>query len=108
MSKFKKYLLFIVSGIGTILGILLAAKAMGNRRKINPKIAKNDEEVKRLESQIQDVKAEKEKLNNELTDLTKTADGRSKEVKDAKKNVKKNDQSIADLEAALAEAEKNL
>ena len=39
MSKFKKYLLFIISGIGTILGILLAAKAMGNRRKINPKIA---------------------------------------------------------------------
>ena len=108
MSKFKKYLLFIVSGIGTILGILLAAKAMGSRRKINPKIAKNDEEVKRLESQIQDVKAEKQKLNNELTDLTKTADGRSKQVKDAKKNVKKNDQTIADLEAALAEAEKNL
>ena len=107
MSKFKKYLLFIISGIGTILGILLAAKAMG-KRKINPKIAKNDAEVKRLESQIQDVKAEKEILNNELTDLTKTADGRSKEVKDAKKNVKKNDQTIADLEAALAEAEKNL
>ena len=107
MSKFKKYLLFIISGIGTILGILLAAKAM-NKRKINPKIAKNDAEVKRLESQIQDVKAEKQKLNNKLTDLTKTADGRSKQVKDAKKNVKKNDQTIADLEAALAEAEKNL
>ena len=107
MDKLKKYLLFIISGIGTILGILLAAKAMG-KRKINPKIAKNDAEVKRLESQIQDVKAEKEKLNNELTDLTKTADGRSKQVKDAKKNVKKNDQTIADLEAALAEAEKNL
>ena len=107
MDKFKKYLLFIISGIGTILGILLAAKAMG-KRKINPKIAKNDAEVKRLESQIQDVKAEKEILNNELTDLTKTADGRSKQVKDAKKNVKKNDQTIADLEAALAEAEKNL
>ena len=107
MSKFKKYLLFIISGIGTILGILLAAKAM-NKRKINPKIAKNDAEVKRLESQIQGVKAEKEKLNNELTELTKTADGRSKQVKDAKKNVKKNDQTIADLEAALAEAEKNL
>ena len=108
MSKFKKYLLFIVSGIGTILGILLAAKAMSNRRKINPKIAKNDAEVKRLESQIHEVKAEKQKLNNELTDLTKKADGRSKEVKDAKTNVKKNDQTIADLEAALAEAEKNL
>ena len=107
MDKFKKYLLFIISGIGTILGILLAAKAMG-KRKINPKIAKNDAEVKRLESQIQGVKAEKEKLNNELTELTKTADGRSKQVKDAKKNVKKNDQTIADLEAALAEAEKNL
>ena len=107
MDKFKKYLLFIISGIGTILGILLAAKAMG-KRKINPKIAKNDAEVKRLESQIQEVKAEKEILNNELTDLTKTADGRSKQVKDAKKNVKKNDQTIADLEAALAEAEKNL
>ena len=107
MDRFKKYLLFIISGIGTLLGILLAAKAM-NKRKINPKIAKNDAEVKRLESQIQDVKAEKEKLNNELTDLTKKADGRSKQVKDAKKNVKKNDQTIADLEAALAEAEKNL
>ncbi len=107
MDRFKKYLLFIISGIGTLLGILLAAKAM-NKRKINPKIAKNDAEVKRLESQIQDVKAEKQKLNNKLTDLTKTADGRSKQVKEAKKNVKKNDQTIADLEAALAEAEKNL
>ena len=107
MSKFKKVLLFIVGSIGTLLGILLAAKAVG-RRKINPKIAKNDAEVKRLESQIQEVKVEKEKLNNKLTELTKTADGRSKQVKDAKKNVKKNDQTIADLEAALAEAEKNL
>ena len=107
MSKFKKVLLFIVGSIGTLLGILLAAKAVG-RRKINPKIAKNDAEVKRLESQIQEVKAEKEILNNELTELTKTADGRSKQVKDAKKNVKKNDQTISDLEAALAEAEKNL
>jgi peptidoglycan hydrolase CwlO-like protein len=106
MGKIKKSILFIIGLIGSILAILLAAKAKG--RKINPKIAKNDEEVKRLESQIQDVKAEKEILNNELTDLTKTADGRSKEVKDAKKNVKKNDQTIADLEAALAEAEKNL
>ena len=50
----------------------------------------------------------KQKLKNELTELTKSADGRSKQVKDAKKNVKKNDQTIADLEAALAEAEKNL
>tara|TARA_R100001163_G_C4864261_1_gene69104 strand:+ start:37 stop:360 length:324 start_codon:yes stop_codon:yes gene_type:complete len=107
VSKFKKVLLFIVGSIGTLLGILLAAKAVG-RRKINPKIAKNDAEVKRLESQIQEVKAEKEILNNELTELTKTADGRSKQVKDAKKNVKKNDQTISDLEAALAEAEKNL
>jgi len=107
VSKFKKVLLFIVGSIGTLLGILLAAKAVG-RRKINPKIAKNDAEVKRLESQIQEVKVEKEKLNNKLTELTKTADGRSKQVKDAKKNVKKNDQTIADLEAALAEAEKNL
>jgi len=102
VDRFKKYLLFIISGIGTLLGILLAAKAM-NKRKINPKIAKNDAEVKRLESQIQDVKAEKQKLNNKLTDLTKTADGRSKQVKEAKKNVKKNDQTIADLEAALGE-----
>ena len=107
MARIKKILLFIISAIGTVLGILLAAKAM-KQRKINPKIAKNDAEVKRLESQIQDVKAEKEKLNNKLTDLTNTADGRSKQVKDAKKNVKKNDQTIADLEAALAEAEKNL
>ena len=103
-----KYVKIAAGAIVSILGILLAAKAMGNRRKVNPKIAKNDAEVKRLESQIQDVKAEKEILNNELTDLTKTADGRSKEVKDAKKNVKKNDETIADLEAALAEAEKNL
>jgi len=107
VARIKKILLFIISAIGTVLGILLAAKAM-KQRKINPKIAKNDAEVKRLESQIQDVKAEKEKLNNKLTDLTNTADGRSKQVKDAKKNVKKNDQTIADLEAALAEAEKNL
>ena len=56
MSKFKRYLLFIISGIGTILGILLAAKGM-SKRKINPKIAKNDAEVKLLESQIQLVKA---------------------------------------------------
>ena len=103
-----KYIKIVAGAIVSILGILLAAKAMGNRRKINPKIAKNDAEVKRLESQIQGVKAEKEKLNNELTELTKTADGRSKQVKDAKKIVKKNDQTIADLEAALAEAEKNL
>ena len=108
MKKFMKYIKIVAGAIVSILGILLAAKAMGNRRKINPKIAKNDAEVKRLESQIQDVKAEKEKLNNELTDLTKTADGRSKQVKNAKKNVKKNDETIADLEAALAEAEKNL
>jgi peptidoglycan hydrolase CwlO-like protein len=77
MKKFMKYVKIAAGAIVSILGILLAAKAMGNRRKINPKIAKNDAEVKRLESQIQDVKAEKEKLNNELTDLTKAADGRS-------------------------------
>ena len=61
MDRFKKTLLFIISAIGTLLGILLAAKAM-KQRKINPKIAKNDAEVKRLESQIQNVKAEKEKI----------------------------------------------
>ena len=38
MSKLKKTLLFIVGIIGTLLSILLAAKATG-RRKINPKIA---------------------------------------------------------------------
>ena len=93
MSSFKKIILFIISAIG----VLLAAKGM-KKRKVDPKIAKNDAEVKRLGSQIQEVKAEKKILNNELTELTKKA----------KKNVKKNDQSIADLEAALAEAEKNL
>ena len=103
MSSFKKIILFIISAIG----VLLAAKGM-KKRKVDPKIAKNDAEVKRLGSQIQEVKAEKEILNNELTELTKIADGRSKQVKNAKQNVKKNDQSIADLEAALAEAEKNL
>ena len=103
MSSFKKIILFIISAIG----VLLAAKGM-KKRKVNPKIAKNDAEVKRLGSQIQEVKAVKKILNKELTNLTKKADGRSKQVKDAKTNVKKNDQSIADLEAALAEAEKNL
>ena len=103
MSSFKKIILFIISAIG----VLLAAKGM-KKRKVDPKIAKNDAEVKRLGSQIQEVKAEKKILNNELTELTKKADGRSKQVKDAKKNVKLNDQTIADLEAALAEAEKNL
>ena len=103
MSSFKKIILFIISAIG----VLLAAKGM-KKRKVDPRIAKNDAEVKRLGSQIQEVKAEKEILNNELTELTKIADGRSKQVKNAKQNVKKNDQSIADLEAALAEAEKNL
>ena len=103
-----KYVKIVAGAIVSILGILLAAKAMGNRRKVNPKIAKNDAKVKQLETQIHEVKAEKEKLNNELINLTKTADGRSKQVKAAKKNVKKNDQTIADLEAALTEAEKNL
>ena len=103
MSSFKKIILFIISAIG----VLLAAKGM-KKRKVDPKIAKNDAEVKRLGSQIQEVKAVKKILNKELTNLTKKADGRSKQVKDAKTNVKKNDQTIADLEAALAEAEKNL
>ena len=103
MSKFKKIILFIIS----VIGVLLAAKGM-KKRKVDPKIAKNDAEVKRLGSQIQEVKAVKKILNKELTNLTKKADGRSKQVKDAKTNVKKNDQTIADLEAALAEAEKNL
>ena len=103
MGSFKKIILFIISAIG----VLLAAKGM-KKRKVNPKIAKNDAEVKRLGSQIQEVKAVKKILNKELTNLTKKADGRSKQVKDAKTNVKKNDQTIADLEAALAEAEKNL
>jgi len=103
MSSFKKIILFIISAIG----VLLAAKGM-KKRKVNPKIAKNDAEVKRLGSQIQEVKAVKKILNKELTELTKKADGRSKQVKDAKTNVKKNDQTIVDLEAALAEAEKNL
>ena len=103
MSSFKKIILFIISAIG----VLLAAKGM-KKRKVDPKITKNDAEVKRLGSQIQEVKAVKKILNKELTNLTKKADGRSKQVKDAKTNVKKNDQSIADLEAALAEAEKNL
>jgi len=107
VSKFKNTILYIISAIGTLLGILLAAKAM-NKRKINPKIAKNNAEIKKLEEHITEVKAEKERLNTELTELTKTADGRSKVVKDAKKNAKKNNQTIADLEAALAEAEKNL
>jgi len=47
VSSFKNKLLFIISAIGTLLGILLAAKGM-SKRKINPKIAKNDAEVKRL------------------------------------------------------------
>ena len=103
MSSFKKIILFIISAIG----VLLAAKGV-KKRKVDPKIAKNDAEVKRLGSQIQEVKATKKILKNELTELTKKADGRSKLVKDAKKNVKTNDQAIVDLEAALAEAEKNL
>ena len=103
MSSFKKIILFIISAIG----VLLAAKGM-KKRKVDPKITKNDAEVKRLGSQIQEVKATKKILKNELTELTKKADGRSKLVKDAKKNVKTNDQAIVDLEAALAEAEKNL
>ena len=104
----KKYVKIVAGAVVSILGILLAAKAMGNKRKINPKIAKNDAEVKQLETQISEVKATKVKLNNKLDKLSKKADGRSKKVKDAKKSVKKNDQTIADLEAALAAAEKNL
>ena len=95
--------MFIIGAIG----VLLASKGVA-KRKVNPKIAKNDEEVKRLGSQIKEVKAEKAVLNTELVKLVKTSDGRSKQVKDAKKNVKKTNQSIAELEAALAEAEKNL
>lgn len=108
MKKIIKYVKIAVGAVVSILGILLAAKAMSNKRKVNPKIAKNDAEVKRLETQISEVKATKVKLNNKLDKLSKKADGRSKKVKDAKKNVKKNDQTIADLEAALAAAEKNL
>ena len=67
MGKIKKSILFIIGLIGSILAILLAAKAKG--RKINPKIKKNEEEVKRLESQIQEVNVKKQKLNNELTEL---------------------------------------
>ena len=101
MKKFIKYVKIAVGAVVSILGILLAAKAMSNKRKVNPKIAKNDAEVKRLETQISEVKANKVKLNNKLDKLSKKADGRSKKVK-------KNDQTIADLEAALAAAEKNL
>lgn len=103
MSNFKKLVLFIIGAIG----VLLASKGVA-KRKVSPKIAKNDAEVKRLGSQIKEVKAEKEVLNTELVNLTKTSDGRSKQVKDAKKNVKKHNKSIAELEAALVEAEKNL
>ena len=39
MKKFMKYIKIAAGAIVSILGILLAAKAMGNRRKINPKIA---------------------------------------------------------------------
>ena len=41
MGKIKKSILFIIGLIGSILAILLAAKAKG--RKINPKIKKNEE-----------------------------------------------------------------
>ena len=106
MGKIKKSILFIIGLIGSILTILLAAKAKG--RKINPKIAKNDKKINDIQTKLDTLQKDKKVLTKKLNNIKQTADGRSKQVKDAKKNVKKNDQTIADLEAALAEAEKNI
>jgi len=103
MGKIKKSLLFIIGTVISILGILFAAKAKG--RKINPKIIKNDKKIGEIQVKLDTLQNDKKVLVDKLSNIKQTADGRSKQVKDAKKDVKKHDQTIAELEAALAEAE---
>jgi len=106
MGKIKKSLLFIIGAVISILGILFAARATG--RKINPKIAKNDKKIDDIQIKLDTLQEDKKVLTEKLSSIKKTADGRSKQVMEAKKDVKKNDQTIADLEAALSEAERTL
>lgn len=106
MGKIKKSLLFIIGTVISILGILFAAKA--RNRKVNPKITKNDKKIGDIQVKLGSLQDDKKDLVDKLSNIKLTADGRSKQVKDAKKDVKKHDQTIADLEAALAEAELTL
>ena len=103
MGKIKKSLLFIVGTIISILGILFAAKARNSR--LNPKISKNDKKIGDIQVKLSSLQNDKKVLTDKLSNIKQTADGRSKQVKEAKKDVKKHDQTIAELEAALAEAE---
>ena len=108
MKKFMKYAKIIGGAIVSILGILLAAKAMNTRKQFNKKVAKNDGKIKEIESSLVKEKAKKKRLQNKLEKLKTTADGRSKEVKEAKKKANSRDGNIADLEAELAAIEKGL
>jgi outer membrane murein-binding lipoprotein Lpp len=107
MSKIKKIVLGIIGVISAIVGFFLLSTS-AKKQKTNAKISKNTTKVKQLETQIQQVNATKEVLKAELTDLTSKAVVSSTRVTGAKKNAKKNDQTITDLEAALAEAEKKI
>jgi septal ring factor EnvC (AmiA/AmiB activator) len=99
-KKIKNIVLWVFAGIGAILGIFLLASKK-KPVEIDREEAANKREVDILKKQITVTKETRKKLETDLTELKTTADGRSKQVKEAKKAVKNLDSKIQDLENQL-------
>lgn len=107
-SVMKKIWVKISILIGFIVGVLFFVLGFKKKEKKPVEIEENKKKIDTLKSVIGQQKIKRELAKDDLKDAKKVADGRSKIVKDAKKEVVEVDKKIDDLEQQLRDAGVNI
>ena len=100
----KKIWIKIAAIAGLLLGILYFFLGFKRKEKKPVEIDENQKRINALKNLVDREKGKRGVAIRELAILKSTADGRSKEVKNAKKSVTEVDKKIEDLEQQLRDA----
>jgi archaellum component FlaC len=100
----KKVLIKIAGILGLIGGILFFFLGFKKKEDKPVEIDENQKKVDAIKNLISREKGKRGVAKRELVELKKISDGRSKEVKGAKKSVEDVDNKIKDLEQQLRDA----
>ena len=103
-KKIKGWIIGIVSALG---GILVLFSIFKNKKMEKPKqVQKNEQLIGLIKKDLSKLQETKIKAKVKVKELEKKADGRSKKVRNAKKEVEDLNKTIAEVEADLEAKEK--
>ena len=100
----KKIWIKIIAILGALAGILFFFLGFKRKPKKPKEIDDNTIKINVIKSVIESQKTQRNLAKQDLEELKEVVDGRSKEVREAKKEVTKVDDKIKELEQQLRDA----